>query len=174
MVTGLRRSEWCRRDLLTLCFCDGLCTTALVARDDWVRRISLNRLCWGSCSRRRLRLSPASRLHGGSIWPVVTSASRRWLSGRIDAYVEYTGTALTAILKQPLPPVGQRDASDRYLKQCSVCMSSVTTYRSSRALVLRIRSQWSCAATMRRGGLADDLGCGAALGADEAGSGVRV
>jgi len=33
------------------------------------------------------------------------------VSGRIDAYVEYTGTALTAILKQPLPPVGQRDAT---------------------------------------------------------------
>ena len=31
------------------------------------------------------------------------------ISGRIDAYVEYTGTALTAILKQPLPPLGQRD-----------------------------------------------------------------
>ena len=31
------------------------------------------------------------------------------ISDRIDAYVEYTGTALTAILKQPLPPVGQRD-----------------------------------------------------------------
>jgi osmoprotectant transport system substrate-binding protein len=31
------------------------------------------------------------------------------VSGRIDAYVEYTGTALTAILKQPLPPIGQRD-----------------------------------------------------------------
>ena len=31
------------------------------------------------------------------------------VNGRIDAYVEYTGTALTAILKQPLPPVGQRD-----------------------------------------------------------------
>ncbi len=31
------------------------------------------------------------------------------LSGRIDGYVEYSGTALTAILKQPLPPVGQRD-----------------------------------------------------------------
>jgi len=27
------------------------------------------------------------------------------VSGRIDGYVEYTGTALTAILKQPLPPV---------------------------------------------------------------------
>lgn len=26
------------------------------------------------------------------------------VSGRIDAYVEYSGTALTAILKQPLPP----------------------------------------------------------------------
>jgi osmoprotectant transport system substrate-binding protein len=32
-------------------------------------------------------------------------------SGRIDAYVEYTGTALTAILKQPLPPPGRRDAA---------------------------------------------------------------
>ncbi len=32
------------------------------------------------------------------------------VSGRIDAYVEYTGTALTAILKQPLPPPGQRGA----------------------------------------------------------------
>ena len=31
------------------------------------------------------------------------------VSGRIDTYVEYTGTALTAILKQPLPPPGQRD-----------------------------------------------------------------
>lgn len=31
--------------------------------------------------------------------------------GRIDGYVEYTGTALTAILKQPLPPVGKRDAA---------------------------------------------------------------
>ena len=33
------------------------------------------------------------------------------LSGRIDGYVEYTGTALTAILKQPLPSVGQRGAA---------------------------------------------------------------
>lgn len=33
------------------------------------------------------------------------------VSGRIDGYIEYTGTALTAILKQPLPPVGQRDAA---------------------------------------------------------------
>ncbi len=31
------------------------------------------------------------------------------VSGRIDGYVEYTGTALTAILKQSLPPVGQRE-----------------------------------------------------------------
>ncbi len=33
------------------------------------------------------------------------------VSGRIDGYVEYTGTALTAILKQPIPPLGQRDAA---------------------------------------------------------------
>jgi len=31
-------------------------------------------------------------------------------SGRIDAYVEYTGTALTAILKQPLPPRSSESA----------------------------------------------------------------
>src|ERR1035437_8420451 len=33
-------------------------------------------------------------------------------SGRIDAYVEYTGTALTAILKQHLPPPRQRDPAN--------------------------------------------------------------
>ncbi len=33
------------------------------------------------------------------------------VSGRIDAYVEYSGTALSAILKQPLPPPGQRDTA---------------------------------------------------------------
>jgi len=32
------------------------------------------------------------------------------INGRIDAYVEYTGTALTAILKQPLPPRHDRTA----------------------------------------------------------------
>jgi len=36
------------------------------------------------------------------------------VSGRIDAYVEYTGTALTAILKQPLPPPGHRDAASLF------------------------------------------------------------
>ena len=32
------------------------------------------------------------------------------VSGRIDAYVEYSGTALTAILKQPLPPDRSKQA----------------------------------------------------------------
>jgi osmoprotectant transport system substrate-binding protein len=32
------------------------------------------------------------------------------VSGRIDAYVEYSGTALTAILKQPLPPTHEEAA----------------------------------------------------------------
>ena len=31
------------------------------------------------------------------------------ISNRIDGYVEYTGTALTAILKQPLPKQGTCD-----------------------------------------------------------------
>jgi osmoprotectant transport system substrate-binding protein len=33
------------------------------------------------------------------------------VNARIDTYVEYTGTALTAILKQPLPPLGDRTES---------------------------------------------------------------
>jgi osmoprotectant transport system substrate-binding protein len=36
------------------------------------------------------------------------------VSGRIDAYVEYTGTALTAVLKQP-PPTGQARNSESVL-----------------------------------------------------------
>ena len=36
------------------------------------------------------------------------------ISGRIDAYVEYTGTALTAILKQPLPKPGTCDEACVY------------------------------------------------------------
>jgi osmoprotectant transport system substrate-binding protein len=35
------------------------------------------------------------------------------VSGRIDAYVEYTGTALTAILKQPLPPPRSSESAQR-------------------------------------------------------------
>src|SRR5580698_9461659 len=38
------------------------------------------------------------------------------INGRIDGYVEYTGTALTAILKQPLPPVGQRPEAAVYAR----------------------------------------------------------
>ena len=41
-----------------------------------------------------------TRSNGAFISPVPTSASRRFFSGRIDVYVEYTGTALAAILKQ--------------------------------------------------------------------------
>src|ERR1700744_84131 len=36
------------------------------------------------------------------------------ISGRIDGYVEYTGTALTAILKQPLPKPGTCDEACVY------------------------------------------------------------
>ena len=36
------------------------------------------------------------------------------VSGRIDAYVEYSGTALTAILKQPLPDPTHREERDEW------------------------------------------------------------
>ncbi len=66
------------------------------------------------------------------------------VSGRIDGYVEYTGTALTAILKQPLPPVGQRDAatvlrrvSDLYASRYQVRVGLPLGFEDTFAMVIR-------------------------------------
>ena len=66
------------------------------------------------------------------------------VSGRIDGYVEYTGTALTAILKQPLPPVGQRDAatvlrrvSDLYESKYGVRVGPPLGFEDTFAMVIR-------------------------------------
>jgi len=65
-------------------------------------------------------------------------------SGRIDAYVEYTGTALTAILKQPLPPPGQRDAArvlatvrDLYASRYRVRVEQPLGFEDTFAMVVR-------------------------------------
>jgi osmoprotectant transport system substrate-binding protein len=65
-------------------------------------------------------------------------------SGRIDGYVEYTGTALTAILKQPLPPVGQRDAatvfrrvSELYASKYQVRVEPGLGFENTFAMVIR-------------------------------------
>jgi osmoprotectant transport system substrate-binding protein len=66
------------------------------------------------------------------------------VSGRIDGYVEYTGTALTAILKQPLPPVGQRDAAtvlrritDLYASRYGVEVGKPLGFENTFAMVIR-------------------------------------
>ena len=66
------------------------------------------------------------------------------ISGRIDAYVEYTGTALTAILKQPLPPIGQRDAdtvfrrvSDLYNSRYRIKVGPSLGFEDTFAMVIR-------------------------------------
>jgi osmoprotectant transport system substrate-binding protein len=66
------------------------------------------------------------------------------VSGRIDGYVEYTGTALTAILKQPLPPIGQRDAatvfrrvSDLYASKYQVKAGPGLGFEDTFAMVVR-------------------------------------
>jgi osmoprotectant transport system substrate-binding protein len=66
------------------------------------------------------------------------------VSGRIDAYVEYSGTALTAILKQPLPPVGQRDAAtvfatvrDLYARRFGVRVEPGLGFEDTFAMVVR-------------------------------------
>jgi osmoprotectant transport system substrate-binding protein len=66
------------------------------------------------------------------------------VSGRIDGYVEYTGTALTAILKQPLPPVGQRDeatvfrrVSELYASRYQVKVGRGLGFEDTFAMVVR-------------------------------------
>ncbi len=66
------------------------------------------------------------------------------VSGRIDGYVEYTGTALTAILKQPLPPVGQREAatvfrrvSELYESRYRVRVEPGLGFQNTFAMVIR-------------------------------------
>ncbi len=65
-------------------------------------------------------------------------------SGRIDGYVEYTGTALTAILKQPLPPMGERDAAsvtrtiaDLYGRRYGIRVESGLGFEDTFAMVVR-------------------------------------
>ena len=65
-------------------------------------------------------------------------------SGRIDAYVEYTGTALTAILKQPLPPPGQRDPArvlaivrDLYASRYQIRVEPPLGFENTFAMVMR-------------------------------------
>jgi osmoprotectant transport system substrate-binding protein len=66
------------------------------------------------------------------------------VGGRIDGYVEYTGTALTAILKQPLPPVGERDAatvlrrvSELYRSKYGVAVGAPLGFEDTFAMVIR-------------------------------------
>jgi osmoprotectant transport system substrate-binding protein len=66
------------------------------------------------------------------------------LAGRIDAYVEYTGTALTAILKQPLPPPGQRDPQSvlatvrrLYQQRYQITVAPPLGFDNSFAMVIR-------------------------------------
>jgi osmoprotectant transport system substrate-binding protein len=85
------------------------------------------------------------------------------VSRRIDAYVEYTGTALTAILKQPLPPVGERDAAtvlatvkELYAQRYGVRVERGLGFEDTFAMVVRGEDA-------KRLGLKDDLGCGGGM-----------
>lgn len=66
------------------------------------------------------------------------------VSGRIDTYVEYTGTALTAILKQPLPADGKRNAAnvfttvkDLYARRYGVMVEAGLGFEDTFAMVVR-------------------------------------
>ena len=62
------------------------------------------------------------------------------VSGRIDAYVEYTGTALTAILKQPLdrdPASVLRTVRDLYASRFHVTVTDPLGFENTFAMVIR-------------------------------------
>jgi osmoprotectant transport system substrate-binding protein len=66
------------------------------------------------------------------------------VSGRIDAYVEYTGTALTAILKQPLPKPGTCDeacvhakVAELYARKYAVRVGPGLGFEDTFAMVVR-------------------------------------
>lgn len=64
------------------------------------------------------------------------------INGRIDAYVEYTGTALTAILKRPLPSIKDRDqvfptVRDLYARRFQVRVEPELGFNDTFALVMR-------------------------------------
>lgn len=66
------------------------------------------------------------------------------IAGRIDAYVEYTGTALTAILKQPLPDPAHRNPDDvlsmvrrLYEQRYQITVAPPLGFDNSFAMVIR-------------------------------------
>ena len=72
------------------------------------------------------------------------------VSGRIDAYVEYSGTALTAILKQPLPTVHDaaavfRTISNLYEERFRVLVEPGLGFEDTFAMIVRpnIAEKWS-------------------------------
>ena len=86
-----------------------------IAGDNWGEELYRAGDSWGSWSRRKLRLLYAAegkpqRVERRFYLAGSYLCQQALVSGRIDGYVEYTGTALTAILKQPLPETRSREA----------------------------------------------------------------
>jgi osmoprotectant transport system substrate-binding protein len=64
------------------------------------------------------------------------------VGGRIDGYVEYTGTALTAILKEPLPPPAERGGvlarvRDDYQRRFDVRVEAPLGFEDTFAMAVR-------------------------------------
>jgi osmoprotectant transport system substrate-binding protein len=64
------------------------------------------------------------------------------IAGRIDAYVEYTGTALTAVLKQPLPPdhdagVVLKTVRDLYAARYQITVAPPLGFQNTFAMIIR-------------------------------------
>ncbi|WP_158749437.1 glycine betaine ABC transporter substrate-binding protein [Acidobacterium sp. S8] len=62
------------------------------------------------------------------------------ISGRIDAYVEYTGTALTAILKQPIdrnPESSLKTVRDLYQQRFHIAVTEPLGFENTFAMIIR-------------------------------------
>ena len=91
------------------------------------------------------------------------------VAGRIDGYVEYTGTALTAILKQPLdrnPESSLATVRRLYASRYDVEVGAPLGFENTFAMVIRgedarrstsYDAERGCGSTLRNGGSALDM-----------------
>ena len=114
---------WAFSRALALCRVDHCLRRAVRARHDTIVVGSKNfseQALLGEILAQHLEARTHLHVSGAFIWPGAYICQQALLAGRIDTYVEYTGTALTAILHDPHREAIRR----RYSSACRANTSS--------------------------------------------------
>ena len=102
------------------------------------QKISPSKSSSANCSPRRSRANSNLKVERRFYLAGSYICHQALVSGRIDAYVEYTGTALTAILKQP---VDRNPESVLDTVRTALCRRAITS-RSPSRWDLKTRLPW--------------------------------